>query len=161
MVGIGFILLLSAVALFFAWWLLVKPDINDLIAASMHGNVLEIERCLAGGVDINGNEKWGWYGDNDGRTPLTTAVQSSNTSTIALLISAGANVNLPDGFGEPPVCDAARRGDVGIIRLLAGAGANFSVVVNGKSTPEIAMESGHPGAAEEIRKILATKRESR
>lgn len=158
MAGIGVIVLLSGVVLFGIYFFLVKPNVRDLIAASMHGDVPEINRCLSGGVDINGRERWGWYRDNEGRPPLTAAVQSGSISTIALLIRAGADVNFPDGFGEPPACDAARRGDVEIIRLLAAAGADFSVVCNGKSLMEIAAEAGHTRAAEEIRRILGQTR---
>lgn len=161
--GTGIILLLSALAFYWFYSVFLKPDVGDLIAASMHNNTLEMNRCLSHGVDVNSEEKWGWYGESEGRTPLTAAMEMANVASIALLIQSGANVNLPDGFGDLPVCVAARRGDSAIIRLLSESGANFSVICEKKSPLEVAIESGHIKAAEEINEIvrIATFKEAR
>lgn len=152
----GGILLLSALA-FFGIYSVLKPGVGDLIAATMHHDELKIDRLIRRGVDVNGKEKWGWHRENEGRTPLTTAVRSGSVTSINRLIRAGADVNLPDGFAETPACAAAWGGDPEIIRLLAEAGADFRVIHEKKSLVELATESGHLQAAEEIRKVLAEK----
>lgn len=153
--GTGGVLLLAVLVAFWFCFRLLSPDVGDLISAAMHNDEAKMTRCLQRGVKVNTKEKWGWHRENEGRTPLTAAVEWGNASTIRWLISAGADVNFPDGWGASPACIAAQRGDAEIIRLLAASDADFRVMHEKKTPREIAINSGHKEAAGEIEKILA------
>jgi ankyrin repeat protein len=81
------------------------------------GNIPGIEKCIAGGVDVNADL-------GGGTRPLMIAARNERTAVAAYLIRKGARVNDGDDTGFTPLHDAAGAGDVGMVRLLIARGAD-------------------------------------
>lgn len=56
--------------------------------------------------------------DNRGNTPLMSAVLSTKTDTVRLLIRCGADVNICNNFGETPLSKAIELQDYNMVELL-------------------------------------------
>ena len=69
-------------------------------------------------VDVNA--KW------DGKTPLHVAVRGGNIALAEYLISAGADVNTKDRYGDSPLHYATYRDNEEIAKLLISAGADVN-----------------------------------
>lgn len=76
--------------------------------------------------------------DNNGWTALTFAAVSGHTSTIALLLEAGAKVDMPDHEGATPLLYAALEGHVDAVKLLMKHGASLNVCTSRGWTPLLA-----------------------
>jgi uncharacterized protein len=93
-----------------------------LIPAAEHAHVEVIRELLTRtDVDVNHVNNLGW-------TALLEAIILGNgdqrhVQTVQLLVTAGANVNLPDGNGVTPLAHARRRGFQAIVDILQKAGA--------------------------------------
>lgn len=61
--------------------------------------------------------------DDDGRTSLHFAVREGHDQIVDLLITRGANVDVPDKYGQTPLHWAAKEGHDKTVRLLLDAGA--------------------------------------
>lgn len=98
-----------------------KPAINKLCNAVESGNVQEVERLLAEGMDVNEHR-------SDGHTPLLIASKRTNTDILDRLLAAGADVNArratPDG--ATPLYYAAEKGKLPIVERLIAAGADVN-----------------------------------
>ena len=80
-----------------------------------------VRLLIDAGVDVNHVNRLGWTG-------LMEAIVLSDgglahQQIVAMLIGAGANVNLPDRDGISPLQQAQKRGQVAIAKLLQEAGA--------------------------------------
>ncbi|MNT39334.1 Ankyrin repeats (3 copies) [compost metagenome] len=92
-----------------------------LIPACERGHVDVVRTLLQAGVDPNHVNRLGWTG-------LLEAIILSDGGTrhqaiVALLIAAGADVNLADREGRSPLQHARQRGQTEIVQLLERAQA--------------------------------------
>lgn len=92
-----------------------------LIPACERGHVEVVRTLLRAGVDPDHVNRLGWTG-------LLEAIILSDggprhQAIVALLIEAGADVNLADSDGRTPLQHARQRGQAAIVRLLEGAHA--------------------------------------
>ena len=132
---------------------------SELAHAATDNDINKINKCLKYGADVNGYRASGWY-NGVGNTPLIEAISmSSSVETIQYLIKMGASVNQIGGYNYTPAHAAARRGNMGIIQVLADSGADFHISdrANKVSAFDVAMQCGHPEAADIIKQILSKR----
>ncbi|MEM1323710.1 MAG: glutaminase A [Bacteroidota bacterium] len=86
-------------------------EVMSLIFAASNGDLEEVKRLHAMGVDLN-------QGDYDNRTALHLAVAEKQTKIINYLISHGANSKAKDRWGVTPFSDAKKLKDKEIELLL-------------------------------------------
>lgn len=84
----------------------------SLISAAANGDLDEIKRLFAIGVDLN-------QPDYDGRTALHLASAENQLQTVKYLILNGVNHHPKDRWGGTPLADAKKEGNKEIIKLLA------------------------------------------
>jgi len=102
------------------------PTTGDLVRAAAQGDLALARKCVESGVDVNRPSRYGFRRENEGDTPLTTAVQFGSREVVEFLIAHGADVNLGFGGridGTSPLSSAGTLGRVEIARILIGAGA--------------------------------------
>jgi ankyrin repeat protein len=92
-----------------------------LIAAAHLGHVEVVRKLIAAKAPLNHVNNLGW-------TALMEAIVLGNggaghTATVAALVDAGADVNIPDRHGTTPLRHARMRGYSQIARILEHAGA--------------------------------------
>lgn len=92
-----------------------------LIAAAHLGHVDVVNALIAGGAPLDHVNNLNW-------TALIEAIVlgdggENHTSIVRALVSAGADINLPDGNGVSPLGLATRRGYVKMVEILKAAGA--------------------------------------
>jgi hypothetical protein len=85
---------------------------DDLIKATLAGDVVTAKKLVEGGADVN-------YKNTGGQTPISVAFFSNELAEY--LISKGANVNSDD---SPCLVSAARYYSVDVIKTLLKAGAD-------------------------------------
>lgn len=90
---------------------------NSLFDCSAKGDLLGVERALAGGALVDVLNK-------DGRTALGLAANAGSLRSIEALLAAGANPNAGSCFSAKPLAAAAKNGHAHCIASLAAAGAN-------------------------------------
>jgi ankyrin repeat protein len=80
--------------------------------------------------------------DNNGDTPLITAVQLSDPNMAQILLQYGARVNGTNSGGETPLIVAVQRRDLASIRLLITNGADPKIKdhVTGKNARDYATD---------------------
>lgn len=86
-------------------------DSVQLCSAAAKGDLVELRRLIARGVDINRS-------DYDGRTALHLAASDGRTETVAFLLANGAEPTRRDRWNAMPSDDAEREGHAEIVRLL-------------------------------------------
>lgn len=96
-------------------------------SAARAGNIEALNQLIANGADLNEVDR--------GYTPLTAAVESSQSASIAALLDAGANVNAPDGRGNTALHEACLRGQAETVDLLLAKGADVKAADNQGQTP--------------------------
>lgn len=128
-----------------------SPAGDDLGKAAASGDLKELQRLLASGVDINSpNSKNGMtplmqaaqagkldamklllsqkpkpeldLQDTEQRTAMWYAVENKNSDALALLKQHKADPNIPARFGRYPIMEAAQRGDAKSVKILASGG---------------------------------------
>ena len=87
-----------------------------LRSAVFEGNLQEIHRLLAQGVNVNSR-------DDDGYTPLIWAQLGNQPEAVKLLLDRGADVNAQDGAGYTALHQAAMAGRDSIMEVLLERGA--------------------------------------
>ncbi len=93
-----------------------------LIAAAHLGHVEIVQTLIAAGAPLDHVNSLAW-------TALIESIVlgdggQRHTRTLAALVAAGADVNLPDGYGKTPLVLARERGYADMVRILLRAGAN-------------------------------------
>ena len=93
----------------------VDAELNNAVLAFDNGRVTFL---LAKGADVNKL-------DDQGYTPLHTAVRNRNSDLVALLLEHGADPNLPDSDGATPLVHAINRNHVPSVEALLAKGADI------------------------------------
>lgn len=98
-----------------------RYDGTALIAAAHLGHAEIVETLIAAGAPLDHVNNLRW-------TALIESIVLGNggarhTATLASLVRAGANVNIPDGRGQSPLALARGRGFAEMVRILESAGA--------------------------------------
>jgi uncharacterized protein len=111
-----------------------KAESQRLMAAVTRGDVDEVRRLIAAGVEID--ERFPIVnGFNDAHTPLLVAARDGHTEIARLLLEAGADVNATEPtFGAVPLHKAVYNGHVDLTRMIAawpGVDLNFQGATNG------------------------------
>lgn len=88
-------------------------QIMELIWAASNGDMQEIRRLFAEGIDLN-------TADYDGRTALHLAASEGKLDVVKFLIEKGVKLDVEDRWGGTPLMDAKREGHTKIASLLAG-----------------------------------------
>jgi glutaminase len=81
-----------------------------IISAASHGDVDEIRRLIALGVDVN-------RGDYDLRTPLHLAAAEGHLDAVELLLDKGASIEVKDRWNQTPLDDAKSNQRKDIVEL--------------------------------------------
>lgn len=103
-----------------------KKGETPLHIAAIKGNLANLKKAIAEGVDVNAKDNAGW-------TPLHEACNHGSVEVARLLIEAGASVNIPGFDNETPIMDALTNRHLGIVRLLLEHGADpYLRNINGK-----------------------------
>jgi ankyrin repeat protein len=107
--------------------LVSSPDIvkagdknQDLIVASMKGDVEKVISLLDSGADINAKDQRGW-------TALLWAVSRGQIDVMKLILDKGADVNVKGEHGWTPLMEAANRGNSDVTKLLLKKGADVNL----------------------------------
>jgi len=87
-----------------------------------------------------------------GSTPLHLAATNSDTTTVKVLLAAGADVNAKDMDGNTPLHMAAYTNRVETAKILLEAGADVNVVSSGGRTP---MAMARKSRADEIAGLIS------
>lgn len=112
----------------------------------------DIERMrhlIRDGADLNSHDS-GSYGDIDARTALFLAVDSGYHDAVALLLDAGARLDI-QLYGQTPFYIAAARGDTKMVTLLVTKGSGLEA----KDYGDALMQACLYGHAETARYLLA------
>jgi ankyrin repeat protein len=108
----------------------ISAATEALFAAIRGNNLVQFDRALASGADINGEEVYDFPIDRDwyqgSRTPLRLAVDLQNMELVRRLLAVrGVEVDRGDCFaGATPLMGAARKANREIVEILLAAGAD-------------------------------------
>ena len=95
---------------------LIKREL-EFIKFAEQGNLAEVKRILADGINPNAVNKYNW-------TALHRAAQAGYAEIVKALLSAGADVNATNKFGDDTALSLAKQqGHTEIVRILEEAGA--------------------------------------
>lgn len=102
---------------------------------------------LAAGADSNARSA------NDlSVLPLHSAVAGDHDDVVAVLLAAGADVNVTQRHGYTPLHGAAQNGAAATVDRLLAAGADRSAMNDdGRTAADLAAEAGHPDIARRLR----------
>ncbi|KAF6214731.1 hypothetical protein GE061_009474 [Apolygus lucorum] len=109
---------------------------------AMQGDLAQIDKILAKGVDVNSTDKSGY-------TPLHYAVRTGDIAVVQKLLIAGANVNMKTKAGQAtPLHRAAAAGHTDVVKLLLDHGAEKVPLDSDGRTPlHRSAEAGHEGVS--------------
>lgn len=97
-----------------------KPQqIDELLDAVYHEDLIRIEQLVAKGVVVDGHGYDGW-------TPLTVAAREGHIEVVRLLVKSGADINAEEGGGNTPLFWAAYYGHAPVVEYLLSSGASKS-----------------------------------
>ncbi|MBI4162792.1 MAG: ankyrin repeat domain-containing protein [Candidatus Aenigmarchaeota archaeon] len=95
-------------------------EMNDALGicwAAAQGDLQELQRLVASGVDLNA-------ADYDGRTGLHLAASEGKYEAVVFLVNKKVNINFKDRWGGTPLADARRGNHKKIIEFLEKHGGN-------------------------------------
>lgn len=128
-----------------------NAGVSPLTAASCKGHIEVMELLLAHGVKID-------MTNESGDTALMIASKEPQPKAVSWLIKNGANVNARGIHGNTALIYAAYNGRLDTIKILLDAGADPSATGSDSGDPndrysaiDVALQQGHPEAAELIR----------
>lgn len=129
-------------------------DVTDLLRAVDKNDPDEVERALRARVDTNAT-------DGIRRRALPIATDNNHLLIVQLLLTAGANPNLSDPFGDSPLFKAVFWENEEIITALLAAGADIhQPCANGNSPLQEAQKMGYQAIVELLENYHARERES-
>lgn len=117
----------------YLWW----PTSHALIAAADSGNVKDVQRALAFGVDVNASEPFAVGGQPDQErtaAAIIVAAEGGWEDVLDTLIQHGAEVNTTDSLGNTPLYYATQAGHLEAVRILLKKGADPNAG-SGEQTP--------------------------
>ena len=118
-----------------------SPPLNAAVQA---GDLLQVERLLSQGIDVNAAEA-------DGTTALHWAVQRDDVELTARLIAAGADVNAANRYQVTPLSLAALNGTASMVGRLLDAGADpHQAALDGETLLLTAARTGMPEVVERL-----------
>ncbi len=118
---LGILTLVSLVALSSA----LAGPLHD---AAFIGDINEVKRLIAEGIDVNQK-------DFGGRTPLHLTARYGYPAVAEHLIANGADVDAKDNGGRTPLIEAAAHGDAAVVELLIAKGADVNAKDQDGLTP--------------------------
>ena len=96
-----------------------QPTAEDLIDAARDGDLHSVRRLIYQRVDVNATDSYG-------RTALMMAAAAGEAGVAAVLLDAGAKLNVQSADGETPLMNAAMKGDAETVALLIEHKANVT-----------------------------------
>jgi uncharacterized protein len=128
---------------------------KGLSEAAFVCDFMRVRELLHRGADVNAR-------DEDGRTPLVSAVLGGSGGLLGLLLESGADVNAADREGWTALHFAAQEHEPEIARILVARGANvdaqdsdgssvlWRAVFSSAGRPEIVQDLLQSGAKEDL-----------
>jgi ankyrin repeat protein len=101
---------------------------QELVLAAFVCDFVRVRTLLGEGADPNAR-------DEDGRTPIFSAVLGSSVGLLGLLLESGADVNARDNLGWTCLHFAAQEHLPEIARVLLGRGADVNAPDDDGATP--------------------------
>lgn len=96
--------------------------------AARAGDIIRVQSLISSGADVNAKNE-------DGLTPIYSAIKYGQKAVVELLISHEADVNAKTENGETPLHYSARQGHADIAELLLANGADINAIDNATRTP--------------------------
>lgn len=117
-------------------------DTSEILAAIKAGDTAQVKSALEAQPDLLQNTQ-----GTNGETLLFLAAKQGNKEMVELLLTQGAEVNIPAPGGYTPLHAAAQNGQEDIILLLLKNNADINAVTDdGQSPMELAIKCGHDAA---------------
>ncbi|MGB8517729.1 MAG: ankyrin repeat domain-containing protein [Gallionella sp.] len=112
-----------------------------LMQAAFAGNLSMVQALLAAGAEVNASDERGW-------TALTKSVYNAelkrgHAEVAQVLIDAGADVEMPIGYGVRPLMLAAGYGETAVVETLLKAGADVTARNEGGLTALMMVKQKH------------------
>jgi ankyrin repeat protein len=106
----------------------VSRETVKLAAASIQGDITEMDAAIKAGADVNGS-------DDIVGPPLVAAASTGNYNAVKFLLDKGANVNATDNQGMTPLMMATLSGRVDTVKYLLSNGAdpNASTMIGART----------------------------
>ena len=124
---------------------------NQFLAKSLDGDILELDKILAKGANINAK-------DSQGKTAIMHATYANNLALVKFLINKNADINIQDHLQNDPMLYASAAGYLKIVKALNETGkVNIKAVNRYGGTGLIpASEKGHLKTVEYLLKHTKT-----
>ena len=126
-----------------------SPPPDPIIEAARRGDVVELERLLEQGADVNSAR-------GDGMTALHFAAQQGYVEAVRILLQAGADVAAGTRIGHfTPLHLASRGGHVAVAESLLEAGADARAPTTSSGSTPLHLAASSAGGGAELIALLA------